>query len=77
MLFLLDEVLAGTNSHDRQIGAASIVRGLVDIGAIGVVTTHDLALTSIVGALGARAGLTLVEQWVDSSAGFALTLFHL
>jgi DNA mismatch repair ATPase MutS len=55
VLFLLDEVLAGTNSHDRRIGAEAIVRGLVDLGAIGLVTTHDLALTDVVAGLGAAA----------------------
>jgi DNA mismatch repair ATPase MutS len=47
VLFLLDELLHGTNSHDRKIGAESIVRALLERGAIGVVTTHDLALTAI------------------------------
>ena len=46
-LFLLDELLNGTNSHDRGIGAAGVVRGLMKRGAIGLITTHDLALTSI------------------------------
>lgn len=55
LLFLLDEVLAGTNSHDRRQGAAAITTGLVDLGAIGLITTHDLALTEMVGALGTRA----------------------
>lgn len=45
VLFLIDELLHGTNSHDRRIGADAIVRGLVDRHAIGLVTTHDLALT--------------------------------
>lgn len=47
LLFLLDEVLAGTNSHDRRIGADAIVKGLLHFGAIGLVTTHDLALAEI------------------------------
>lgn len=47
LLFLLDEVLSGTNSHDRRIGAAGVLQGLVRRGAIGLVTTHDLALTQI------------------------------
>ncbi len=47
LLFLLDEVLAGTNSHDRRIGAAAIVRGLLQHDAIGLVTTHDLALAEL------------------------------
>jgi hypothetical protein len=48
MVFLIDEVLGGTNSHDRQIGAAFIVKALVDRGAVGLITTHDLALTHVV-----------------------------
>jgi hypothetical protein len=47
LLFLLDELLHGTNSHDRRIGSEAIVRGLVRRGAIGLVTTHDLALAHI------------------------------
>jgi DNA mismatch repair ATPase MutS len=47
VLFLLDEILAGTNSHDRRIGAEGVVRGLVERGAIGLVTTHDLALAEM------------------------------
>ncbi len=47
LLFLLDEILHGTNSHDRLIGAEAIARSLVKQGAIGFVTTHDLALACI------------------------------
>jgi hypothetical protein len=47
LLFLIDELLSGTNSHDRRIGAEAILRGLVERGAIGLATTHDLALTAI------------------------------
>jgi MutS domain V len=49
LLFLIDEMLQGTNSHDRRIGAEAMVRGLLEGGAIGLVTTHDLALTEIAG----------------------------
>jgi len=55
LLFLLDEILAGTNSHDRRIGAEAVVRGFVERGAIGLVTTHDLALARISDALAPRA----------------------
>jgi len=48
LLFLLDEILHGTNSHDRLIGAEAVVRSLVANGAIGLVSTHDLALARIV-----------------------------
>jgi len=47
LLFLLDEILHGTNSYDRRIGAEAIVRALAEGGAIGLVTTHDLALTEL------------------------------
>ena len=46
-LFLLDEILHGTNSRDRLIGAEALLRSLVHQGAIGLVTTHDLALAAI------------------------------
>ncbi len=55
LLFLLDEIFAGTNSHDRRQGAEAIVRGLVEAGAIGLVTTHDLSLTHIAEQLAPRA----------------------
>jgi hypothetical protein len=47
VLFLLDELLGGTNSHDRLEGSELLVRTFVRHGAIGLVTTHDLALARI------------------------------
>jgi DNA mismatch repair ATPase MutS len=47
LVFLLDEILGGTNSHDRRIGAGCVARTLVERGALGLITTHDLALTQI------------------------------
>ena len=55
LLFLLDELLSGTNSHDRQAGASAIVRALIDRRAIGMITTHDLALAHIADTLPGRA----------------------
>jgi hypothetical protein len=55
LLFLLDELLSGTNSHDRRLGAEALIRGLLDRGAIGLATTHDLALAEIAENLGALA----------------------
>jgi DNA mismatch repair ATPase MutS len=54
-LFLFDELFHGTNSHDRRIGAESVLRGLLDRGAIGLITTHDLALAKIAAGIGPRA----------------------
>jgi len=64
-LFLLDELLNGTNSHDRRVGAEALVRGLVDRGAIGLVTTHDLALAEIAEALGSRAANVHFEDHIE------------
>jgi hypothetical protein len=50
VLALLDELLQGTNSHDRKIGAEAVVRGLIARGAIGLISTHDLALTDVAGS---------------------------
>jgi MutS domain V len=52
VLFLFDELLDGTNSNDRRIGAEKLLRTLVEAGAIGMVTTHDLALTEVGAAIG-------------------------
>ncbi|HEV2448699.1 MAG TPA: hypothetical protein VGS58_22355, partial [Candidatus Sulfopaludibacter sp.] len=56
VLSLFDEVLQGTNSHDRRIGAEAIVQGLVRQGAIGLLTTHDVALADIAGMLSPPGG---------------------
>jgi hypothetical protein len=55
LLFLLDELLSGTNSHDRRLGAQGLLLGLVERGAIGLATTHDLALAEIAEQLSGRA----------------------
>ena len=71
LLFLLDEILAGTNSHDRRIGAEAVVRGLIDHGAIGLVTTHDLALAEVADALVPRArNVHFEDRMVDGALQF-------
>jgi len=65
VLFLLDEILHGTNSHDRKIGAEGVVRGLVERGALGLVTTHDLSLTQIVELLDQRAANVHFEDHLE------------
>jgi DNA mismatch repair ATPase MutS len=71
LLFLLDEILHGTNSHDRRIGAEAIVRGMIERGAIGLVTTHDLALAQVAEALAPRAANVCFEdQFADGKLAF-------
>ena len=65
LLFLFDELLSGTNSHDRRIGAEAIVRSLFDTGAVGLVTTHDLALAGIAGRLAPHAANVHFEDHVE------------
>ena len=65
LLFLLDELFHGTNSHDRLLGARGVLRGLVDRGAVGLVTTHDLALTAIAQDLAPRAINVHFEDWFE------------
>ncbi len=55
VLFLLDELFHGTNSHDRCVGAGALVKQLLDQNAIGLLTTHDLTLTKIADGLDNRA----------------------
>jgi DNA mismatch repair ATPase MutS len=65
LLFLLDEILHGTNSYDRRVGAEAIVRALVDAGAIGLITTHDLALTELPGRFDGLAANTHFEDRLE------------
>jgi DNA mismatch repair ATPase MutS len=71
LLFLLEEVLAGTNSQDRKTGAELLVREFLRRKAIGLVTTHDLALASAADALGgAASNVHFEDQLVDGKLSF-------
>ncbi len=62
VLFLLDELFSGTNSHDRLAGTEFVVRSLVERDAIGMVSTHDLALARIPESMGPRAANCCFED---------------
>jgi len=71
LLYLLDEILQGTNSHDRRVGAEGVIRKLFSDGAFGLVTTHDLALTDIVESFGTRAvNIHFEDSLVDGRMTF-------
>jgi len=72
-LFLLDEVLHGTNSRERLIGARAIVRELVACGAMGGVSTHDLALGDLETELPGSAINVHFEEQVE---GDRMTFDH-
>jgi DNA mismatch repair ATPase MutS len=65
LLFLLDEILHGTNSADRRAGAEAVVRGLLERGAVGLATTHDLALARIAEDLAPRARNVHFEDHIE------------
>ncbi|MCC7535638.1 MAG: DNA mismatch repair protein MutS [Deltaproteobacteria bacterium] len=66
VLFLLDEILSGTNSAERHAGARAIVRELIERGAIGAVSTHDLALAALVDELPRQTRLVHFEEQVTA-----------
>jgi len=75
LLFLLDELLQGTNSKDRRMGAEGIVRALLDRGSIGLISTHDLALTDIGGPLaGAVHNVHFQDELENGRMKFDYTL---
>jgi hypothetical protein len=68
VLFLLDEVLSGTNSAERLVAVRTILARLVADGAIGAVTTHDLALATAPD-VAALASLVHFTETVDDTRG--------
>jgi hypothetical protein len=65
LLFLLDEIFHGTNSADRRVGAEAVVRALVRHGAMGLVTSHDLALAEIADDLAPLAANVHFEDHLE------------
>ncbi|MCB1033699.1 MAG: DNA mismatch repair protein MutS, partial [Acidobacteria bacterium] len=47
LLYLLDEILRGTNSAERRVAVQRVVEHLVEVGALGAVSTHDLELAEL------------------------------
>jgi len=71
LVFLFDELLEGTNSKDRRIGAEGLIQALLKRRAIGIVTTHDLALTEIAAAVGnVLRNMHFEDQVVDGKMRF-------
>jgi hypothetical protein len=64
-LGLLDEILQGTNSHDRLLGAKGVVKTLLDSGALAIVTTHDLALARLADELAPLAANVHFEDRIQ------------
>jgi hypothetical protein len=74
LLFLLDELFAGTNSADRVAGAEGVVRALVAAGAVGFVTTHDLTLTAVTDALPGAVNVHFSDGFAGGELQFDYTM---
>ncbi len=68
LLYLLDEILQGTNSAERGIAVRGVARHLLAAGAIGAMTTHDLSLASEE-PLSSAAQLVHFTETVDEQGG--------
>ncbi len=64
VLFLLDEILHGTNSRERQIGARWVLSELLRRGATGAVSTHDMELCNLTDELASRVELVHFRESV-------------
>jgi hypothetical protein len=64
LLFLFDELFAGTNSADRVRGATGVIRALLEAGAVGLVTTHDLTMTDVPPEIAEKvANVHFADHW--------------
>ena len=68
LCFLLDEVLHGTNSRERNIGAKAVVRYLIEQGALGVVSSHDLGLVELEALTEGRVKNVHFEDHIENDA---------
>lgn len=74
LLFLLDEILHGTNSHDRLVGATALMHAFMARPAIGLITTHDLAVTEVAERVGAAANVHFADTFEGGRLVFDYTL---
>jgi DNA mismatch repair ATPase MutS len=69
VVYLLDEILQGTNTAERQIAARQVIRRLLDAGAIGAVSTHDLTLAAASDLSAAAVAVHFTESFSRGPAG--------
>jgi DNA mismatch repair ATPase MutS len=75
LLYLLDEIFHGTNSHDRQVGAAALLREFIEAGAMGLMVTHDLAIAEAAEEFGGKVrNVHFVDSLRDGTLSFDYTL---
>lgn len=69
VLYLLDEILHGTNTAERRVAARAVIRHLLVRGAIGAVSTHDLTLAEAPDLQAASVAVHFREQVVPRDDG--------
>jgi energy-coupling factor transporter ATP-binding protein EcfA2 len=78
LCYLLDEMLQGTNTAERQIAARRIIGHLVRCGALGAVSTHDLNLADASPLAEAARTVHFTEQFATGPEGMTMTFdYHL
>ena len=69
VLFLLDEILHGTNTAERRVAARAVIRHLLARDAVGAVSTHDLTLAAAPDLEAAADAVNFREQVVPGEEG--------
>jgi DNA mismatch repair ATPase MutS len=76
-VFLLDEILSGTNTSERQIAARTVIRYLLDLGATGAVSTHDLTLAQAPDLTPLSQPVHFTERFTRDANGPAMTFDYI
>jgi len=74
MIFLIDEIFRGTNSIDRLSGAKAVLSTLDKLGAMGIITTHDLELCEIATSYPRIQNHSFSEEYRDNKIYFDYTI---
>jgi DNA mismatch repair ATPase MutS len=77
VLYLLDEILQGTNTAERRIAATRVIRHLIDRGAIGAVTTHDLEIATDPALIAAADPVHFTETVEGAGGGATMSFDYL
>ncbi len=72
-VYLLDEILHGTNSAERTVAARHVLRHLVGTGAIGAVSTHDLQLVDDAALAAVSRHVHFREEFTRANGAASMT----
>ena len=70
LMFLIDEIFKGTNSVDRLAGAKTVIAKLNALGAVGMISTHDLELCELEGNYARIKNYSFSERYKDNRIYF-------